>query len=126
MTKDPTCEQRIDEQLRDRLNDLASIFSRIDKSDGDGYEDAIEELDNIPLSIEPVRQVRIVLSTGGPHDEFLCTLDPDGRVARVEYIFQDWFDGARRTLSDVTYEDRQTGERFCEYFTEVINWNERA
>jgi hypothetical protein len=112
-----TCEARIDEELESRLESLRETFAKVD-SDSD-QDEGYQELDELPLSVETIRSVRIVLSTGGPHDEFVFTLDSDGEIVRTEYVFQDWFDGARRTVDD------ETAKRLGDYFAQIVNWGER-
>jgi hypothetical protein len=101
---DKTCEERIGEQLQDRLDDLRGLFRRED----------YDEISEYPLSVEIERKVRIVLSTGGPHDEFVATLHDDGSISDVEYVFMDWFDGARTRVND------PIAEQFIDYFAQVL------
>lgn len=113
---DPTCEERIAGELSDRLEQLRETWAKCDSDDQ--QEEGYEELAELPLSVGTIRQVRVVLSTGGPHDEFVFTLDSDGDVVRTEYVFQDWFDGARRVVDD------EAAARLGDYFAEVVNWSE--
>ena len=55
-----------------------------------GYQD--------PLCIDKYTVYHICLSTGGPADGFRLKWDGDG-WAGGEYYFQDWFDGATRSIS---------------------------
>ena len=88
--EDPACEQRIDAELSERLDDYHI------PDDNDEEWQAPE-----PLSIERQITYHVALSTGGPADGFRLTFDPEsGLLIRGEYYFQDWFDGATRTLSD--------------------------
>lgn len=49
---------------------------------------------------------KIVLSTGGPHDEFRVFVDPEDKVIdRIEYWFLPWFDGAHIVLQGQDLED---------------------
>jgi hypothetical protein len=51
------------------------------------------------LAIDKRIKVQVELSTGGPADGFYITIDPeDRRIERIEYYFQDWWDGATRRL----------------------------
>lgn len=102
--RNASCEERIDRELKERLEELRELFAN----------DDYETLSELPLSVEVERKVRIVLSTGGPHDEFVATLHEDGTVSDVEYVFMDWFDGARRSVRD------PVGEQFMDYFAETL------
>ena len=42
---------------------------------------------------------RYQLGWGGPSDEFRIYTGPGFELVRVSYVFQDWFDGAERTLT---------------------------
>lgn len=134
-TKERTCEERIDGMMVGRLGDIASLVAvagtaanlfelddeekRLitgeDKPDEDEWgpyalqEAAQERMWELPLSIEVTRTVEVLLSTGGPEDALHADIDRDGTIVRIEYIFKDWFDGARRTLHG---SDFDTAEAF--------------
>ncbi len=106
-----TCEERIDAALAGRLDDLGRLWS----AGGDEVED-LGNLADYGLSFEYVQgstdynpedgYFRYQLSWGGPADEFRYYAHQARRgweVARVEYWFLDWADGASRTL-DLTTE----------------------
>lgn len=122
-TRQRTCAERIGEHWKGRAEDLRALLPvaqgnipapdaeddrqalvnlGIDADDLDNedaaLESAQERLWEMPLSIEMVRVVRVLLSTGGPEDAIEYTLDSDGDVIRAEYVFKDWFDGARKPL----------------------------
>ncbi len=115
-----TCEQRIDAELTSRIEDFQHIIERAQAAEGlrecDQDEAAETGWDEFPLHVEAKRVVVVLLSTGGPHDEFRCTVDEDGDIERIEYIFQDWFDGASRVLSGPAF---QMAARFLSRFVEV-------
>ena len=129
MSQDPTCEQRIDEHLQDRLDDLKALRSiaqgmrstpaeMVARAEDLGLEPnlpwneaeeaAQELLDNYPLWIgansyeqDDELCLLVQLSTGGPGDEFRLYPSADrSRVARIVYRFIDWWDSAERTLTD--------------------------
>lgn len=113
-TRQPTCEERIDDNLAGRLADFAKIMDQAD----DGREDAYERWDELPLSIDTKLEVTVLLSWGGPQDEFVLSVNPEDRsIGAIRYRFLDWFDGATRTLEGEQYE---TARDFLSYFTEVI------
>jgi hypothetical protein len=71
-------------------------------ADPDLTDEAREEIEaeREALSIEPRRQLRILLSWGGPSDGFLLTFDPDGTEALNGcYWYADWFTYAEEPLS---------------------------
>lgn len=66
------------EYMRGRLEDIADLLDRARRDD-----DAIAELDELPLSYDREVHVRIVLGTGGPHDE----LDVNVTRGTVTYMY---------------------------------------
>lgn len=101
MTEDKTCAERIAAQLADRAEYLGELFERTDTEDpAESYNrfgdntDPQEELWELPLSVEVVRTIKVLLSTGGPADGLTIELDADGNVSTVRYWFADWFDHA--------------------------------
>jgi hypothetical protein len=115
MSRDATCEERIEEHLASRLEDMRDIMQRMDHEDEDIREDAYNAQNELPLSIDVKRTVIVQLSTGGPGDQFEIDVDDEGNVVRIRYRFIDWFDGAERTLSGDEAED---AEAFLDTFVE--------
>lgn len=115
-----TCEQRIDEELAGRIADFHHLIGRTqaaeDLAEPDQADATETEWDEFPLNVESKRVVCVLLSTGGPHDEFRCTVDADGDIERIEYLYQDWFDGAARVLSG---SELDTAEQFLSRFVEA-------
>jgi hypothetical protein len=120
--KDPTCEERIDQQLAGRLDDLRvlqrAVAGEYEKHDDEklralgleddaSEDDAQELIDNLPLDISGNDDdedhgwyLTVLLSTGGPHDEFRLYPTANGQnVAQATYVFKDWYDHAERTLA---------------------------
>lgn len=67
----------------------ADMVEMLDKRNaGEEYDggDPQEALDNLALSAEVVRTVKIVLSTGGPHEELRAAVDADGYVTGVTFL----------------------------------------
>ncbi len=97
------CNQRIDNELQERLNNLRKLWDnyKIEKTDDD-----LGELHDYGLAFDYVAPgtfddqregyFRYQLSWGGPSDEFRFFAGPDLSCHRVEYWFLDWFDGAHR------------------------------
>lgn len=94
MSRQATCEERIDDELAWEIKRIHKIQRRLDK----GIEDAYDEQSEWPLSIETKRTVVIQVSTGGPGDQFECDVDDEGIIEQVTYRFLDWFDGATRPV----------------------------
>jgi len=131
MTDHKTCEQRIDEHMSDRLNDLfpepedmtiEEILKILDDNNIDYDDDKDDDEDDRhrnlsqfltdglrDQALESVLCVdkRIVydicLSTGGPADGFRLVSDGEDWV-NGEYYFKDWHDGASRNLDISTVE----------------------
>jgi len=114
----PTCAERIDEQLAGRLQGLedlytvidaddqedipADVLRRLDLGDGDLRELAEDRIRELPLDVElsettvngrrSSRTIKVLLSTGGPADWFEGAVEDDGNVSNMAYHFQDWHD----------------------------------
>jgi len=117
-----SCEERIDEQMRARLTqfcpdfqamDLAQLREYVadyggevpdDPDDADAWREAAREAaarqaTESVLSVERHTVYRVCLSWGGPADYFEIIYDDEKEIVGGAYLFQDWFDGARRSLS---------------------------
>jgi hypothetical protein len=84
-TKQLNCADRIGAELKDRADYIKGLLA--------GSDDDLEELNNLPLSIETVKETTVTLSWGGPSD-YLHITHNEGEVLRVVYRFSDWFDTA--------------------------------
>jgi len=106
MTEHKKCEERVNGELKERIEDLRRLWEAY----CNGEED-VENLGNIfeyGLSFDYVRRAtfndqkegyfRYQLSWGGPSDEFRFFIGPDFYPYRTEYWFLDWFDGANKVL----------------------------
>ena len=122
-----TCEQRIDERLRGRLEQFLpdiNSWSRLRcarhlKAEGREIKTAdIDELRsevldlireqvcNDLLSVEKITTYKLCLSWGGPADFFELDWSDDSRAwVGGRYVFQDWFDGATRFITDCQAEE---------------------
>jgi len=127
-TRQETCEKRIDDARARRLSAIdelmtiaagdfdledrddldtirdADLEHLIEDGDSEVQEGAQEALWELPLSVETFTVVKVLLSTGGPADWLEAQIDSDGDIIRIEYVYQDWFDSARRTLSGPDFE----------------------
>lgn len=88
--KEKSCAERIVQQLEDRGEYIKGLMARQD-------EEAFQELAELPLSIENVKETTITLSYGGPAD-YLHITHYEGDVLRVVYRFSDWYDTATYEL----------------------------
>lgn len=91
--KELRCSDRIGAELQDRADYVKSLLT--------GDDDDLEALNNLPLSIETVKETTVTLSWGGPSD-YLHITHNEGEVLRVVYRFSDWFDTAIVELDEVS------------------------
>jgi hypothetical protein len=110
-TRQPTCEERINEHMAGRLADFDTMLRRGGPDEAWDDIDAPGRLSEYPLAATVRYAVRVELSTGGPADYLEYIVDGDGSVSRATYHFADWFDHAERAL---TGDDFTTAERFLE------------
>ena len=122
--KEPTCEERIGEELEGRIEDLSTLWKAYQSG-----EEEVEDLGNIfeyglcfdyvpggMFKDQEEAFFRYQLSTGGPGDEFRFFANPDDlSVHRIEYWFLDWYDGASVRLTGA---DRVLLEKLWEWFKE--------
>ena len=94
---DLSCEERVDEYLDDRLQDIKE-FAQEGFSSDDFFEYGlcVDYVEPFTFDDQEEGYLRYQLSWGGPSDEFRFY------QSRTEYWFLDWFDGASR---DVSQED---------------------
>ena len=97
-TQEKTCAELIDSELADREQYLADLYA---KQDGDTEEadQAMEEIHEMAYGISTFSVARVVWSGGGPSDFIEITYD-DSDIIKVEYVYQDWYDGARVTVQE--------------------------
>ena len=112
MSKQQTCEERIDQHLESTITDLTTLWD-LYCEDADASDDALGNMYDYGLCFDyvapetftdqPEGYFRYQLSYGGPSNEFRIYADQRGSyrwsVYRIEYWFLDWFDGAKRILS---------------------------
>ncbi len=93
MNKQLSCEEKIDQELNSRIKDFKNALNNED--------DFIEWLNDYALAYEDdphYRAKKLELSYGGPADGFRFFED-----GTIQYYYQDWFDGAIRTLYGEDY-----------------------
>ena len=112
-TRELKCEERIDENLKRTIIEIARCFG-----DSKAAEARYEQFNNDILSIDSVVVHKVLLSWGGPSDFFEIHVDPKNHeIVEIWYVFQDWFDGARRKLEDGSKEFEYV-ERMFGYLAE--------
>jgi len=110
MTEQPTCEERIDAELENRICTLRDLWEYYCEMGDDSYHPEHEtnlwdyhlSFDYVPAGMfgdQHEGYFRYQLSWGGPSDEFRFFVSIDGRPHRIQYHFMDWFDGAKRVLN---------------------------
>jgi len=105
MKKYDSCEERIDESLKDRIEELAyALNGQYGEAMGDTtaeFEDFIDFINSYALAWEDdpeYRAKRLLLSWGGPSEYFLFFDN-----GNIEYHYVDWGDSAVRSLSGYDY-----------------------
>ncbi len=88
------------EQCQLRLDALRRVNERLTNPDTPFEE--LEEIDSDtePLEVEERRQLKVLLSWGGPSDGFVLTFDKTGcELIEGVYFHADWFTYAEERLS---------------------------
>jgi leucyl-tRNA synthetase len=100
--KAKSCEARIESELKDRERYLDTLFTIFDDEDCTATEEerdgANDEIYEMAYGLETYKVTRLTWSGGGPADWIEVQHDGDG-IRRIDYVFQDWYDGARREVS---------------------------
>lgn len=114
--KEKNCEERIADHLEGRLKQylpdlddvetcqtiLTEFGAEVPTDETELKEKASdtfqENVCNDVLSIDKVTTYKVLLSWGGPSDQFEFDYDSNGDLVAGRYRFLDWFDGAVRSL----------------------------
>ena len=112
-----SCADLIAGELADRQAQLEQLYTAIDGNDEMAECDARDEIYSMAYGIEKLQVIRVIWSGGGPADMLEITYC-DEQVIRVEYIYQDWFDGARLTVEEGT-----PAYRYAEEIVEIERCN---
>src|SRR5665647_2476760 len=96
--KQPTCEERIDKELEDRLADIRKLWE-LEKEDPDASDEDLGTFNEYGLCFDYVSPntfkgqhrgyFRYQLSWGGPSDEFRFECDENLRPTRIQYWYLD-------------------------------------
>jgi hypothetical protein len=93
--REKRCADLIAGELADREQQLEQLYTLAD----DGDDSAREQIYEMAYGIDRREILRIVWSGGGPAD-YLEITHKNGDILRVEYLYQDWYDGARIDVSE--------------------------
>lgn len=134
-TKQPTCAERVTDELKGRIADLTRLWSAYQAGESDEpttaehiatHEDlgefhdyglAFDYVAPDTFNDQPEGYWRYQLSWGGPSDEFrFFASAPRSRPYCIEYRFMDWGDGAG---VDLQLKDRELLEEIWGFFQEV-------
>ena len=100
--KAKSCEGRIESELKEREFYLDTLFTIFDDKDCTATEEerdgASDEIYEMAYGLDTHKVTRFTWSGGGPADWIEVHHDGDG-IRRIDYVFQDWYDGARREVS---------------------------
>jgi hypothetical protein len=114
MSKQLSCQERIEEEYR-RADDYIELMFKVldnyefDEDDEDDKkqlqeieDDGIDEgsIHEYAAGTSMEKLLTIVLSGGGPSSHIEAIIDEDGYVKSATYHFLDWFDGATRKISE--------------------------
>ena len=88
--REKSCADLIASELSDREQQLKDLYTLAD----DGDDDAREQIYQMAYGIDRREILRVIWSGGGPAD-YLEITHNNGDILRVEYLYQDWYDGAR-------------------------------
>jgi len=93
------CESKIEAELRDREEYLSNLYKIDDSGDdvaGD-RDDAREQINEMAYGISTTKVTRVIWSGGGPADH-IEIFEEGNEIDRIDYVYQDWYDGARRPV----------------------------
>jgi len=122
---DPTCKDRINQELKDRISDLKKLWSLYQIGDENG-DPELGQFNEYGLCFDYIAPgtfnnqrngyFRYQLSYGGPSDEFRFFVDNAGKLYKIEYWFLDWYDGSCKKLTGSNYE---LMEEIYNFFDEI-------
>jgi hypothetical protein len=92
-----TCADKIAGELQDRQDTLKELFEALDN--GADYESSHEVIDEMAYEISTTQVTRVVWSGGGPAD-YLEIFHCSDYLDRVEYLYEERFDGARLEVKE--------------------------
>lgn len=113
MSKELSCEERIDDHMIRQEEYLELVFKVLDDyefdQDDEDEKKQLQEIEDEPIDRETIYEIAagsnmkkiltIELSGGGPSSHIEAIIDEDGYIVSAQYVFLDWFDGARRNIT---------------------------
>ena len=97
--KAKSCEKRIDEQLKGRIEDFKEALEKEGKDEDLGTDDLSGWINSYALALSHLTVYKLELSYGGPQDFIEFFYDPESReLYNIVYHFLDWFDGAVKEI----------------------------
>ena len=113
MSKQLSCQERIEEEYRRADDYIEMMFKVLDneKLDEEDEDDRkiLQHIEDNGVDEDSIYEyaagtsikklLTIELSGGGPSSHIEAIIDEDGYVEKATYHFLDWFDGARRNIS---------------------------
>lgn len=100
---DKNCSELINEKLIDREEFIQQLLNyhndpdTVPEDENDYNEYSLLEL---PIGSTKTINYSLCLSWGGPADYIDITLDNTHTIIKVEYRYEDWFDGATVKVSE--------------------------
>ncbi len=100
-TKEAKCADKIAQELKNREEYLSDLYFIIDSNDApdSDRDQAQQEIQEMSYGIDTRTISRVVWSGGGPAD-YLEITHKDGEVLSVDYLYQEWFDGAKLSVKE--------------------------
>jgi hypothetical protein len=96
------CAEKIASELKDREEYLSDLYAVIDSDTAEEEEqdNAREEIQEMAYGIDTRTISRVIWSGGGPADYLEITRNELGEILLVEYLYEDWYDGAKLIVSE--------------------------
>lgn len=110
-----TCANLIASELADREQYLAKLFEDMNSDEQETADRASEEINEMAYGVQVYSVAKVIWSGGGPSDWIEITFNKYDLI-KVEYIYQDWFDGAR-----INVEEDSAVWRYAEDMLEGLN-----
>jgi hypothetical protein len=117
MSKQLSCQERIEEEYR-RADDYIEMMFKVldnDKLDEEDEDDRkiLQHIEDNGVDEDSIYEyaagtsikklLTIELSGGGPSSHIEAIINEDGIVESAQYVFLDWFDGARRKINEDSF-----------------------
>jgi hypothetical protein len=101
-TKEAKCADKIAQELKDREEYLSDLYFIIDSNDApdSDRDQARQEIQEMAYGIDTRTISRVIWSGGGPADYLEITRNELGEILLVEYLYEDWYDGAKLIVSE--------------------------